>query len=85
MIRSLSRPSLLCSTATTLSHCHFSNRISRFKVRFWSAFLNFRLMLSQHVVLQMSVIVEITTEPKDAAVFVFLLRTLVSHWKQQIG
>ncbi|KAI8012879.1 Protein TPR3 [Camellia lanceoleosa] len=29
------------------------------------------------------VIVEMTTEPKDPAVFVFLLRTLVSHWKQQ--
>ncbi|CAL5410318.1 unnamed protein product [Camellia sinensis] len=53
-------------------------------------------MLSQHEVLQMSklltgmndhyggVIVEMTTEPMDAAVLVFLLRTLVSHWKQQL-
>ncbi|CAL5408148.1 unnamed protein product [Camellia sinensis] len=53
-------------------------------------------MSSQHEVLQMSklltgtndhyggVIVEMTTEPMDAAVLGFLLRTLVSHWKQQL-
>ncbi|CAL5344337.1 unnamed protein product [Camellia sinensis] len=108
MIRSLSRPSLLCSTARNLCHCHLSNRpfltvrskspsigIRGFKVRFRSAFLNLRSMSSQNEVLQISklltatndhyggVIVEMTTEPVDSAVFVSLLRASVSHWRQQ--
>ncbi|XP_028108929.1 nudix hydrolase 2 isoform X2 [Camellia sinensis] len=110
MIRSLSRPSLLCSTARNLCHCHLSNRpfltvrskspsigIRGFKVRFRSAFLNLRSMSSQNEVLQISklltatndhyggVIVEMTTEPVDSAVFVSLLRASVSHWRQQEG
>ncbi|XP_052202239.1 nudix hydrolase 2 isoform X2 [Diospyros lotus] len=96
MIGSLCRPSFfLCFTGRNL--CPFTKRpprgISRIKVQFGSGFKS--VASEEKDVQQISklltglndehggVIVEMTTDPMDAALFVPLLRASVAHWQQQ--